>query len=172
METKEQREERIKNDQEFMRKCFRDADNITAQALAPSERNEKHDEGFRNGYWMAKRQELDQKIENGSSFSGTRMNVFKAHHPEGRFSFIGAKDEVTARAFLMSRGVEIILIDEHYNSVDFVCMDEAMAKKVQRLTEAYTEIREEIKEIIESEMIECRGDEDCQHCLLAQKYCQ
>ena len=55
METQEQRKERISKDKAYMEQCFLEADNILAQALAPSERSSSHDEGYRAGYWMAKK---------------------------------------------------------------------------------------------------------------------
>lgn len=38
----------------FMQQCFLEADNILAQSLSQNEYNEKHAQGFREGYWMAK----------------------------------------------------------------------------------------------------------------------
>lgn len=38
----------------FMQQCFLEADNILSQSLSESEYNEKHAQGFREGYWMAK----------------------------------------------------------------------------------------------------------------------
>ena len=38
----------------FMNQCFLEANNILAQSLSRDEYNEKHAQGFREGYWMAK----------------------------------------------------------------------------------------------------------------------
>jgi hypothetical protein len=46
--------ERAEKHRKFMEQCFLEANNIMAQSLPASDYDEKHAQGFREGYWMAK----------------------------------------------------------------------------------------------------------------------
>lgn len=54
MKTEEQKKQRREAHFQFMNQCFLEANNILAQSLSRDEHDEKHAQGFREGYWMAK----------------------------------------------------------------------------------------------------------------------